>query len=258
MNGYDKGKGTKQSSGKGGGKGSDGPPNSTGKNVQCHCKEWGHVKWDWPKVHGSLNRLKARLVAKGYSQSYGVYYEEIFSPVAKMFDVKNAFPNDILEEKVYMTQLSGFVVQEEVLKVCRLKRSLLSDNGSDTSQLLSQFGMTRSASDHSVFYRHLQEKTIILLAYVDDLIIIGDDIEGVFALKKYLSEQFQSIVLGKLKYFLGIERMENLCMILRDIRDLVGMLNYLTVTRPDIVYPVSGGKLKVTFIATSAIQPDTH
>lgn len=62
--------------------------------------------------------------------------------------------------------------------------------------------MTRSSNDHLVFYRHLKGKTIILVAYIDDLIIIGDEIS---AMKKFLSKQFHIIDLGKLKYFLGIE-----------------------------------------------------
>lgn len=110
-----------------------------------------------------------------------------------------------------MTQLPGFVVQEEASKVCRLRKSLYGLKQSPRawfgrlSQALGQFGMTRSANDYSVFYRHLREKTIILVAYDDDLIIIGDDVEGISALKKFLSEQFQITNLGKLKYFLGIE-----------------------------------------------------
>ncbi|KAL9275832.1 Peroxidase 2-like protein [Drosera capensis] len=45
--------------------------------------------------------------------------------------------------------------------------------------------MTISVSNHSVYYRYLQEKTIILVIYVDDLIIISDDAEGISALKKF-------------------------------------------------------------------------
>jgi hypothetical protein len=37
---------------------------------------------------GSMNKCKARLVAKGYAQTYGIDYEETYSPVAKMIVVK--------------------------------------------------------------------------------------------------------------------------------------------------------------------------
>ena len=38
--------------------------------------------------NGTLNRCKGRLVAKGYSQTYGIDYDETFSPVAKMASIK--------------------------------------------------------------------------------------------------------------------------------------------------------------------------
>ena len=39
-------------------------------------------------------------------------------------DIKNVFLNGILDEKVYMKQLRGFVAQGECANVCRLKKSL--------------------------------------------------------------------------------------------------------------------------------------
>ena len=82
-------------------------------------------------------------MAKGYRQIHGIDYDETFSPVAMLksiqiilaifayydyeiwqMDVKTAFLNGILEETMYMTQLEGFVDPGNVVKVCKLKKSI--------------------------------------------------------------------------------------------------------------------------------------
>jgi hypothetical protein len=54
-------------------------PLSPGKNViGCHWVYKIKINSD-----GSIKRYKARLIAKENSQQYGMYYEEIFSPIVK-------------------------------------------------------------------------------------------------------------------------------------------------------------------------------
>ena len=49
------------------------------------------LKWVFKikrNADGSINKLKARLVAKGYVQQYGVDFEEVFAPVARLETIR--------------------------------------------------------------------------------------------------------------------------------------------------------------------------
>ena len=66
-------------------------------------------------------------------------------------------------------------------------------------------GYLQSNADHTLFYKHATSKVAILIVYVDDIVITGNDIAEIVDLKKYLAQEFEVKDLGQLKYFLGIE-----------------------------------------------------
>ena len=66
-------------------------------------------------------------------------------------------------------------------------------------------GYTASPYDSALFLRRTDKDTILLLLYVDDMIITGDNLSGIQELKDFLSQQFEMKDLGHLNYFLGLE-----------------------------------------------------
>ena len=57
-----------------------------------------------------------------------------------------------------------------------------------------------------MFFRHSKdEKIAVLIVYVDDIILTGDDLIEMERLKKSLAFSFEIKDLGTLRYFLGME-----------------------------------------------------
>lgn len=63
----------------------------------------------------------------------------------------------------------------------------------------------RHFTDSSLFVKVNGGKLAIILVYMDDLIITGDDEEEILQSKENLSVRFQMKELGQLKQFLGLE-----------------------------------------------------
>ncbi|KAK3026172.1 hypothetical protein RJ639_040559 [Escallonia herrerae] len=68
-----------------------------------------------------------------------------------------------------------------------------------------KLGFASSAYDNALFRRQSDSGLILILLYVDDIIITGDDLSGIRTLKISLSQQFEMKDLGDLRYFLGLE-----------------------------------------------------
>jgi hypothetical protein len=190
-------------------------------------------KWIFTVKHnadGSVERYKARLVARGFTQTYGIDYEETFAPVAKMnsvrtllscaailnwplqqFDVKNAFLHGDLEEEVYMEVPPGFSSPVSAGKVCRLKKALYGLKQSPRawfgrfSKAMVSFGYRQSHADHTMFIKRGTDTIAVLIVYVDDIIMTGNDVEEIQTLKSRLAQEFEIKDLGSMRYFLGME-----------------------------------------------------
>ncbi|XP_048139417.1 uncharacterized mitochondrial protein AtMg00810-like [Rhodamnia argentea] len=66
-------------------------------------------------------------------------------------------------------------------------------------------GYKQSNADHTLFVKKSGAKISILIVYVDDIVVTGNDNDEIGRLKKFLGQEFEIKDLGKLRYFLGIE-----------------------------------------------------
>jgi Reverse transcriptase (RNA-dependent DNA polymerase) len=126
-------------------------------------------------------------------------------------DVKNAFLQGILEEKVYMTLPPGHKEGSDPTKVCKLKKAIYGLKQSPRAWYgrlkfsRSKINFVKSSADSSMFVKHTKNFTIIILVYVDDIIMIGNNNDDIKNVKLFLKNEFDIKDLGKLRYFLGIE-----------------------------------------------------
>ncbi|GKB38125.1 putative RNA-directed DNA polymerase [Tanacetum coccineum] len=197
-----------------------------------HCDIWGDSKWVYKikfKPNGEVERYKARLVAKGFTQIKGVDYYDTFAPVAKLvtirtlltvavkrdwiiyrLDVNNAFLHGDMDEEVYMKIPQGFSNDNET-RVCRLRKSLYELKQASRNwyhkftTFLRSLNFRQSKADHSLFIYEAGSIMVVVLIYVDDVIITGNNLTKIQETKKQLNDEFSIKDLGLLKYFLGIE-----------------------------------------------------
>ncbi|KAH9786417.1 retrovirus-related pol polyprotein from transposon RE2 [Citrus sinensis] len=154
---------------------------------------------------GTIERFKARLVAKGYTQ-----LEAAQTWSLHQLDVHNAFLHGDLHEEIYMSPPPGLRRQGENL-VCRLHKSLYGLKQA-SRQWFAKFsiaiqaaGFVQSKADYSLFTCRKGKSFTALLIYVDDILITGNDVNAIIALKQFLHNHFRIKDLSDLKYFLGIE-----------------------------------------------------
>ena len=110
-------------------------------------------------------------------------------------DVRPSFEDTEIKGKVYRLQKS----------VYGLKQSPRAWFDHFLHAML-RYRFKQSQGGHTFFTKHSSSgKVMILIVYVDDIVLTGDDLEEIGKLKCNMAKEFEIKDLGNLKYFLAIE-----------------------------------------------------
>jgi hypothetical protein len=168
-----------------------------------HGKSVVTSKWLYKIKHaadGSVEKFKARFVARGFFKKEGIDYDEIFALVARytsiiitislasvfdwklhQIDVKTGFINGQVEQEVYIEQPDGFVIHGKESHVCKLKKALYGLKQAPRAwygridNFLQSLGFSKSIADPNLYIKIVQNHLVILVLYVDDLFLTGEE-----------------------------------------------------------------------------------
>jgi hypothetical protein len=190
-------------------------------------------KWIYKKktdADENVSIYKSRLIAKGFQQIQGIDYDETFSPVAMLksirillaiaayynyeiwqMDVKTMFLYGMLTEDVHMVQLEGFVDLENAGNVCKLQRSIYGLKQASRSwnhrfdEVVKMFGFIKNPDEACVYKKVSGSIVAFLVLYVDDILLIENNIPFLNKVKDYLKNKFSMKDLGEAAYILDIK-----------------------------------------------------
>ena len=132
-------------------------------------------------------------------------------------DVKTAFLNGTLTDEVYMEIPEGLLCSKETKanKVCKLQKGLYGLKVSPKrwneifTEIASKIGLKSYGNEPCLFTWRNESKFLILILYVDDILLFGNDLAKMIEIKRKLMREFEMTDLGETISCLGLELIRN-------------------------------------------------
>jgi len=130
----------------------------------------------------------------------------------EQLDIKITFLHEEIKEEIYMEHPKSYEEPNKEHLVCRLKKSLYGLKQTSKQwykkfeSFMTKHSFNKTIGDHCVFIKRYEDgKYIILLLYVDDMLIIGQNKTKIVCLMNTLSKSFAMKDLGPAKQILGMK-----------------------------------------------------
>jgi hypothetical protein len=126
-------------------------------------------------------------------------------------DIKTAFLNGNIEEELYMVQPEGFVDPKDANKVYKLQRSIYGLKQASQSwnlcfdEVIKHFGFAQNTEESCIYKKMSGSSVSFLVLYVDDIFLIGNDVQMLKNVKEYLNNKFSMKDMDEAAYVLGIK-----------------------------------------------------
>ncbi|GJV32665.1 putative ribonuclease H-like domain-containing protein [Tanacetum coccineum] len=154
---------------------------------------------------GIVVRNKARLVAQGYKQEEGIYYDEVFAPIARIKAIRGRYMLASLQVP------PGFVDLEFLKKVYKVEKALYGLHQAPRAwyETLSTYlldnGFYRGQIDKTLFIKRVKDDILMAQVYVDDNIFGSTNKSLCIDFEQIMHKRFQMSSMGYLTFFLGLQ-----------------------------------------------------
>ncbi|KAL0298863.1 UNVERIFIED_CONTAM: hypothetical protein Sradi_6546100 [Sesamum radiatum] len=126
-------------------------------------------------------------------------------------DVNTSFFNDFVEEEIIMDQPEGFTFIGKEQNICSFQKSIYGlKQGSrswnmDFDEVIRGYDFIKNENDPCAYNKISGSTVAYLVLYVDEILLIENDVKMLGDIKAWLSTQFSMKDIGEAPYILGIK-----------------------------------------------------